>query len=85
MKMSKTFVLFLFLLSFSLIYGQDTPNQILIKNVNVFDGKSDALLEGVDILIEGNLIKQLGKNITAPDAMVIDGNEKVASKQLTED
>ena len=39
------------------------PGQILIENVNVFDGKSDKLAMGMSVLVEGNLIKQVGKNI----------------------
>ena len=46
----------------------------LIKNVNVFDGKSDTLSNGSAVLIENNLIKSVGKGIKAPEgATVIDG------------
>lgn len=49
------------------------PNRILFTNVNVFDGVSDRL-ESQDVLIEGNLIKQVGRNIDAPEGVtVIDG------------
>jgi imidazolonepropionase-like amidohydrolase len=48
------------------------PNQILITNVNIFDGKSETLIKGRDVLIEGNLIKKIGM-IKAPKATVIDG------------
>ena len=47
--------------------------QILITNVNVWDGTSDGL-EKADVLVEGNLIKQVGAGIRAPaGAEVIDG------------
>ncbi len=46
---------------------------ILIKNANVFDGVNEKLQEGVDVLIEDNLIKQIAANIDPPDdAEVID-------------
>jgi imidazolonepropionase-like amidohydrolase len=49
-----------------------TAGEILFTNVNVFDGTSDKL-KSHDVLIEDNLIKQVGKNITAPeDATVKD-------------
>ena len=49
--------------------------QVLITNVNVFDGKSDKLTEGMSVLVEGNLIKKVAKgDIDAgPNATVIDG------------
>ena len=45
--------------------------QVLITNVNVWDGTSDTTKK-VDVLVEGNKIKRIGK-IKAPDAIVIDG------------
>ena len=48
--------------------------QTLITGVNIFDGKSDKLLVDHNVLIEGNLITQLGKNLQADTATnVIDG------------
>jgi imidazolonepropionase-like amidohydrolase len=46
--------------------------QVLITNVNVWDGTSDGLIKGVDVLVEGNKIKKIGK-IKAHKAVVIDG------------
>ena len=47
---------------------------ILFTNVNVFDGSSDQL-RSQDVLVEGNLIKQVAKNIKTPeDATVIVGS-----------
>jgi imidazolonepropionase-like amidohydrolase len=50
-------------------------NQTLINNVNVFDGKSDSLLEGAYVLVEDDLIKSVSttKPETNGDAVVIDG------------
>ncbi len=35
--------------------------QVLFTNVNIFDGNSDSLAEGMSVLVEGNLIKQVKK------------------------
>jgi len=51
----------------------ETQKQVLFTNVSVFDGTSEKLAMGTDILVEGNLIKQVGKGIKAPGAEVIDG------------
>ena len=46
---------------------------VLIKNVNIFDGVNDRLTPG-SVLIENNLMKEVGANVQAPsDAVVIDG------------
>ena len=49
--------------------------QVLFTNVNIFDGKSDTLAEGMSVLVEGNLIKEVAKGHieTGDDAKVIDG------------
>ena len=42
----------------------DVPAEVtLFKNVNVFDGKSDKLLMGYDVLVVKNLIKKVAKDI----------------------
>ena len=53
----------------------DAKPQILFTDVNVFDGKSDALAEGMSVLVEGNLITKIAKGDieTGDDAKVIDG------------
>ena len=62
-------------LSAAVLLAQDeAPAQVLFTNVNVWDGTSDELATGVDVLVEGNLIKQVAAGITAPSgATVIDG------------
>jgi imidazolonepropionase-like amidohydrolase len=53
---------------------EDKPVQILFTNVNIFDGKSEALDMNTNVLIEGNLIKKIGPSIPMPTgAEVIDG------------
>lgn len=54
--------------------AEDAPSQILFKNVNIFDGKSDTLNNGQNVLVEGNTIKAIGKDVKAgANATVIDG------------
>jgi imidazolonepropionase-like amidohydrolase len=56
------------------VAAQDgAPSQILITNVDVWDGTSETVMSGVNVLVEGNKIKQVAANISAPDALVIDG------------
>ena len=52
----------------------ETKPQTLFTNVNIFDGTSDTLAEGMSVLVEGNLIKKIGKgDVDARvDATVID-------------
>ena len=50
---------------------KEPPTQVLITNVNVWDGNSDSTKK-VDVLVEGNKIKRIGK-INAPKAIKIDG------------
>jgi len=53
--------------------------QTLFTNVNVFDGKSDTLAEGMSVLVEGNLIKKIAKGDIETDAnaTVIDGGGRI--------
>lgn len=55
------------------IHAQTT----LFKNVNVFDGTSDKLIMGQDVLVENNLISKIGMKLKAPkEATIIDGGGK---------
>jgi imidazolonepropionase-like amidohydrolase len=58
------------------IHAQDDsakPNYIQIQNVNIFDGVNDGLKPG-SVLIEDNLIKEVGANVQAPEGTtIIDG------------
>lgn len=66
--MKKTILLFaLIFIASSSLWAQE-KSQVLIKNANVFDGQNEKLQEGVDILIENNLIKEIGKNLSANDS-----------------
>ena len=45
---------------------QDTPPpQTLFTNVRVFDGTSDSLSSSTNVLVEGNLIKQISSSARA--------------------
>ena len=51
----------------------EEPKRTLFTNVNVFDGFADELAINTDVLVEGNHIVEVGQNISAPGATVIDG------------
>ena len=49
-------------------------NTILIKNVNVWNGKDANVKKNYDVLVVDNLIQQVDQNInTAEDAIIING------------
>jgi imidazolonepropionase-like amidohydrolase len=62
----------LFLLPLVLYAQGPAPGQTLFTNVKIFDGKQDKLMDS-DVLVEGNLIVKIGRNVDAPGAAVIDG------------
>jgi imidazolonepropionase-like amidohydrolase len=78
----RDFFIITLLLMFALIGNaianeKEKITQTLFKNVNIFDGKSEKLAMGQNVLVEGNLIKQIGKSLKAnADATVIEGNGK---------
>ncbi|QHS62345.1 amidohydrolase family protein [Chitinophaga agri] len=60
-------------------YGWETvPKQhdILIKNATVWTGEKEGKLENTDVLIRNGKIAQIGKNLAAGNARVIDGTGK---------
>ena len=52
---------------------KEAPVQVLITNVDVWDGTSDKLMLKTDVLIEGNKIKKVATGIKAEGANVING------------
>ena len=63
------------LISFGVMAADDAPAQILITNVNIFDGKSESLSATSNVLIEGNIIKQIStESISSPGATIIAGD-----------
>jgi imidazolonepropionase-like amidohydrolase len=59
--------------STALCAQEEAPSQVLITNVKIFNGVDDKLVTGQSVLIEGNLIKQVGPKLSADGAEVIDG------------
>lgn len=71
-----TFAIFVLVFAGPALAQSDSPALTLITNVNVWDGKSKGLASGQSVLIEGNLIKLTGEDISAPGAAVIDGGNR---------
>lgn len=80
-------ILFLFSLSFT-AYSQKSESITLITNVNVFDGVNEKLQKDMDILIEGNLIKQISAErlsvIQTDNVTIIDGQGKTLIPGLSD-
>ncbi len=55
---------------------QPKQETILIKNVTVWTSESDGILENTDVLLKDGKIAQIGKNLNARRAKVIDGKGK---------
>ena len=51
--------------------AQSRQNQTLFQNAMVFDGTSDRLTGPTDVLIDGNLIREIGDDIDAPEGAVV--------------
>jgi imidazolonepropionase-like amidohydrolase len=63
--------------------AEESPKQILFTNANVFDGFSESLIEGANVLVEGNVITQVSTDaIDAPNAKVIDATGKYLTPGL---
>ena len=68
-------------------YAQEEKenSQTLFVNVNVFDGVSKDLAMGVDVLVEGNLIKKIGSNLEADkSAKIINGGGRTLMPGLSD-
>lgn len=67
------FTAFSMLLSVVQVTAAELPESVvLFKNVNVFDGKSDKLMMGYDVLVVKNLIKKIAKDIPASGTYELD-------------
>ncbi len=84
MKIVKTLGMFVLALTLlftgAMLPGQasaaekEKVSQIVIQNVNIFDGGHEKLAKGMSVLVEGNKIKTIARSIKAPEgATVIDG------------
>ena len=57
--------------------------QVLFTNVNIFDGFSEDLIKGANVLVEGNVITTVSTDpINAPDAFVVDATGKTMTPGL---
>jgi imidazolonepropionase-like amidohydrolase len=53
---------------------QEEPTQVLFTNVKIFDGVTNQLTGSQNVLVEGNVIKEIGKGITTSNGgKTIDG------------
>ncbi|GAB5557439.1 MAG: amidohydrolase family protein [Schleiferiaceae bacterium] len=78
MKLFKSIWVVVFVFSSMITHAQEEANkQILFTNANVWDGTSEDLLMGVDVLVEGNKIKAIGSDLqTSEGAMTLDATGK---------
>ena len=81
LKLTFTFLLF----SFGLFAQNSADTVIIIKNVTVWDGLSDAAVPNSQVLIVQNLIKEVGRTVTdRKDAKIIDGKGRFLMPGLTD-
>lgn len=69
-------------------YGnKEIPKQetILIKNATVWTMEADGVLENTDVLLQNGKIAQIGKNLSARGAKVIDGTGKHLSPGIIDE
>ncbi|EGB15817.1 amidohydrolase [Pseudodesulfovibrio mercurii] len=67
------FVLLVALASAAFAEQYDIPAEVtLFKNVNIFDGEREKLLEDYDVLVVGNRIKKIAEEIEVADTYEID-------------
>lgn len=59
---------------FSFAQETEEPTRVLFTNVNVWDGTSNQLATGTDVLVVGNKISKIGKGLTESGAQIVDGN-----------
>ena len=88
MKRLANLLLIAFILaSLSFTAQSQNPEPVtLITNVNVFDGVNEKLIQGADIRIHDNLIKQIAVDIEAPaGAEVIDASGKTVIPGLIDE
>lgn len=74
-----TMLAFGWLLISALAQASDPIGSKLIKNVRIFDGTNPSLSSTTDVLIQANLIKKIGDNLSDEGATVIDGQGMVLS------
>ena len=85
-KMQPFLLMTVIIVTFGLpVFAQEEGKLTLFTNVNIFDGTSERLAMGQDVLVEGNLIKQIGTGLRPGDgATVIDGGGRTLMPGLIE-
>ncbi len=77
MKKLISFWVFIAAVSVAVPFGalaQDHTSRVLFENVDVFDSRNAALIEGAHVLVEGNLVSEVSKEPIEPNgALVFDG------------
>ncbi|MDP3469565.1 MAG: amidohydrolase family protein [Daejeonella sp.] len=72
-KLFKKFGLFILLIISSNVFAQPpAQTRILLKNLNLIDGRGGTIQAGTDILIQGQRISAIGRNLKSAGARVID-------------
>jgi len=90
MRISKTWspvwAVMALILAVSVAVAQDAePTRVLFTNVNIFDGNSESLQNGMNVLVEDNLISQISSSpISASGATVIDGDGRTLMPGLVD-
>ncbi|WP_223034356.1 metal-dependent hydrolase family protein [Hanstruepera marina] len=81
--MKKILLIFLLsILQFSVLAQESEV--ILFKNVNIFDGTTNKLIKNLDVLVEDNLIKEIGSNLSSSTAKIIECEGKTLMPGLIE-
>jgi len=62
-----------------------SPQDLLIKNTTVWTSEKEGILENTDVLIRNGKIAQIGKNLAAGNARVIDGTGKHLSAGIIDE
>ena len=69
--MISTSIVSLLLLPFVAAQPASSARAIVLKAARVFDGKSDALIPGGVVIVEGKVIKAVGAGLTVPDGATV--------------
>jgi len=66
--------------------AEEAPDQVLFKNVHVWDGTSDERTDKINVLVEDNLIKKVGaaESDAHKSALVVEGEGKTLMPGLIE-
>ncbi len=77
------YFLVLSLFGISVVFAQTPPvESILLKNLTLIDGNGEVPREGVDILIRGNIIADIGANLGTQNTRIIDLTGKTVMPAL---